>query len=78
MKPNRVHFRYGLRVCRLLLSTLPFDNAVTVGYKPENVYLERTSTALIVYHFRRTSGDAPRRPFAKQGVLCDPVGRHYT
>jgi hypothetical protein len=54
LRPNRVHFGYGLTVRLLLLPTLPYGNAVTVGYKPESVYLERTSTALIAHHFRRT------------------------
>ena len=36
-RPNRVHFGYGLTVRLLLLSTLPYGNAVTVGYKPESV-----------------------------------------
>jgi hypothetical protein len=37
-----------------LLSTPPRGDAVTVGYRPEKVYLERTCTSLIKYAHRRT------------------------
>jgi hypothetical protein len=49
---------YGLIVHLLLLSTPPHDDAVTVGYRPEKVYLERTCTSLIKYAHRRTGPDA--------------------
>ncbi|MEW6114819.1 MAG: hypothetical protein AB1664_21980, partial [Thermodesulfobacteriota bacterium] len=38
----------------LLLPTPPRGDAVTVGYRPEKVYLERTCTSLIKYARRRT------------------------
>ncbi|MBP1599243.1 MAG: hypothetical protein H6Q05_4620, partial [Acidobacteria bacterium] len=37
---------YGWIVRLLLLSTPPLDDAVAVGYRPENVCLERTYTPL--------------------------------
>jgi hypothetical protein len=39
-----------------LLSTPPHGDAVTGGYRPEKVYLERTCTSLIKYAHRRTRG----------------------
>jgi hypothetical protein len=46
---------YGLVVHLLLLPTPPRDDAVTVGYKPESVYLEGTFTPLTKYAHRRTA-----------------------
>ena len=37
---------YGWIVRLLLLSTPPLDDAVAVGFRPENVCLERTYTPL--------------------------------
>ena len=55
---------YGLVVHLLLLPTPPRGDAVTVGYRPEKVYLEMTCTSLIKYARRRTSsrlsGSPPR------------------
>jgi hypothetical protein len=56
-----------------LLSTLSFDNAVTVGYKPENVYLKRTFTALIVHHLRRTGMPQGGR----SGNRDEPIQNHF-
>jgi hypothetical protein len=73
-RPNRVHFGYGLTVRLLLLSTLPYENAVTVGFKPESVCLGRTSTALIAHHFRRTHSRECGKPVQttkRSAVLYD-------
>jgi len=43
-----------------LLPTPPCGDAVTVGYRPESVYLKRTSTSPIKHAFRRTGTCAPR------------------
>jgi len=43
-RPNRVHLRYGLAIRFPLFPTPPRGDAVTVSYKPENVYLGRTFT----------------------------------
>ena len=37
-----------------MLPTLPRGNAVSVGYRPENVYLRRTSTSLFKHTCKRT------------------------
>src|SRR3972149_6702021 len=47
---------YGLVVHLPLLSTPPRGGAVTVGYRPESAYLERTCTALTAHTLRRTGG----------------------
>jgi hypothetical protein len=57
---------YGWIVRLLLLPTPPHDDAVTVGYRPENVCLKGTCTPLfstynIVCACRRTSAAACRR-----------------
>ena len=46
---------YGLVIHLLLLSTSSCDDAVTVGYRPESVCLERTFTPLAKHAFRRTT-----------------------
>ncbi len=45
-RPNRVHFRCGLAVRLPMLPTPPRGDAVSFGYRPENVYLKRTCTPL--------------------------------
>jgi hypothetical protein len=51
---------YGRVVLLRLLSTLIHVNAVTFGFRPESVCLERTSTSLIGCALRRTrSGILP-------------------
>src|SRR4029077_11725811 len=45
---------YGLLFHLLLLSTSPRGDAVTIGYRPECVYLKRTRTSLARYIRRRT------------------------
>jgi len=47
----------GLIVHLLLLPTPPRGDAVAVGYRPESVCLEGTSTLLNAYAFRRTSAE---------------------
>ena len=56
---------YGLVTPRRLLSTSPRGDAVIVGYGPESVCPERTSTSLSWRHCRRTSR---RRPFGRRVV----------
>jgi len=58
---GRIEFTmcYGLRVHLLLLPTFPLGNAVTVGFKPESVCLERTFTALAVYLSGALGGGFP-------------------
>jgi hypothetical protein len=63
-RPNRVHLRCGLAIRLPMLSTPPRGDAVSVGYKPENVYLERTCTPLSKHTHRRTFSS-----------LCDPGWR---
>jgi len=46
---------YGLVIHLLLLSTTHRCVAVAFGFRPESVYLERTSTSLTTRAFRRTS-----------------------
>ena len=46
---------YGLVTPRRLLPTSPHGDAVIVGYGPESVCPERTSTSLSWHHCRRTS-----------------------
>lgn len=46
IRPNRVHFCYGLDFRCLVFPTPPHDDAVPVRYRPENVYLKRTYTFL--------------------------------
>ncbi len=58
---------YGLVVHLLLLPTLLRSSAVTVGYRPESAYLERTCTALTMHTLRRTSAEAA--PLLKRGDL---------
>jgi hypothetical protein len=53
-RPNRVHFRLGLAVRLPMLSTPPCGDAVSVGYKPENVCLKRTYTFLTKHTYKRT------------------------
>jgi hypothetical protein len=53
-RPNRVHFRLGLVVRLPMLPTPPHGDAVSVGYKPENVYLKRTYTFLTKHTCKRT------------------------
>jgi hypothetical protein len=45
---------YGLVVHLLLLPTPPLGDAVAFGFRPESVYLERTSTSLSARALRRT------------------------
>jgi len=49
--------RYGLVVRLALFSTPPHGDAVTVGYKPESVYLRRTFTSLTWHTHRHTGPD---------------------
>lgn len=49
-----VHFRCGLAVRFPMLSTPPHGDAVSVSYKPENVYLKRTSTSPSMFTRKRT------------------------
>ena len=53
-RPNRVHFRCGLAVRFPMLSTPPHGDAVSVSYRPENVYLKRTSTSPSMFTRKRT------------------------
>ena len=53
-RPNRVHERLGLVVRLPMLSTPPHGDAVSVGYKPENVCLKRTYTFLTKHTYKRT------------------------
>jgi len=46
---------YGLLIHLLLLPTPPRGDAVTIGYRPECVYLKRTCTSLAKYAYRRTN-----------------------
>ena len=50
---------YGWIVHLLLLPTPPHGDAVAVGYRPESVYLKRTSTSPIKHAFRRTGSRCP-------------------
>ncbi len=52
---------YGLLVHLQLLSTPSREDAVTFGYRPECVYLKRTSTSLAKHAYRRTGPPAARR-----------------
>jgi len=54
-RPNRVHLRYGLAIRFPLFPTPPRGDAVTVSYKPENVYLERTFTPRTRHTYRHTA-----------------------
>ena len=54
-RPNRVHFRCGLAVRFPMLSTPPHGDAVSVSYRPENVYLKRTSTSPSMVTRKRTN-----------------------
>src|SRR2546425_8077841 len=59
---------YGLVVHLLLLSTTHCCVAVAFGYRPESVFLERTSTSLTTRAFRRTT---PRvKPVASANRAC--------
>jgi hypothetical protein len=52
---GRIEFvPYGLVTHLRLLPTSSRDDAVTVGYRPESVCLERTCTSLSWHHCRRT------------------------
>lgn len=53
-RPNRVHLSYGLIILLQLLSTPPRGDAVTFRYRPESVYLKRTSTSLTKHTYKRT------------------------
>lgn len=53
-RPNRVYERLGLAVRLPLLPTPPHGDAVSVGYKPENVCLKRTFTFLSKHTYKRT------------------------
>jgi hypothetical protein len=53
-RPNRVHLRCGLAVRLTVFPTPPRGDAVPFGYKPENVYLKRTSTFLTGHTCRHT------------------------
>ena len=61
MRPSETcSIYYGPHVRLLLLPTPPRSDAVTVGYRPECVYLEGTRTPLAVCARRRTkSGVSP-------------------
>ena len=52
--------RYGLAVRLPMLSTPPRGDAVSVGYRPENVYLKRTFTSQSKPTCKRTNALAPR------------------
>ena len=60
--PGRIEFdtiAYGLVVHLQLLPTSPRDDAVTFGYRPESVCLERTLTSLTRLARRRTGSGLP-------------------
>ena len=61
---------YGLVTPRRLLSTSPCGDAVTVGYGPESVCPERTSTSLSWHHCRRT---CRRRPAGRRVRVARPT-----
>jgi hypothetical protein len=54
-RPKMSSSSYGLIVRLLLLSTSHRCDAVTVGYRPEKVYLRRTCTSLIHCALGRTA-----------------------
>ncbi|MFO7820921.1 MAG: hypothetical protein R6V56_02520 [Lentisphaeria bacterium] len=58
---------YGPHIRLLLLPTPPCGDAVTVGYRPECVYLEGTRTPLAVYARRRTRADVSSA-FLQRGI----------
>jgi hypothetical protein len=71
-RPNRVHFRCGLDVLLELLPTPSLEDAVTFGYRPESVYLKRTSTSLTKHTCKRTeNGD--ESPYSEK-VTASPCG----
>lgn len=72
-RPNRVHLRCGLAVRLTMLPTPPRGDAVSIGYRPENVYLKRTSTSLSLLIHKRTF--LSRRDPAKTG-RATRVTRH--
>ena len=61
---------YGLVAHLLLLSTSPHGDVVTVGFRPESVYLERTFTSLNVCARRRTSPAIYHWEDGKNEFLC--------
>ena len=71
-RPNRVHLRCGLVIHLGLLSTPPRGDAVSFGYRPENVYLKRTCTSLTWHTYRRTSpGCSPTWALkAQEATVC--------
>jgi hypothetical protein len=68
---------YGWTVRLLLLPTPPRDDAVAVGYRPENVYLKGTSTPLfstIIVRLQAHGTPPSRRPnAAKGGILGETI-----
>jgi hypothetical protein len=60
---------YGLLVHLPLLSTSPYGNAVTVSYRPEYAYLERTCTSPIKHHHKRTCRHTPCAVAFRQTAL---------
>src|SRR5665213_3455890 len=63
---------YGRVLHLQLLPTSPHGNAVSFGFRPENVCLKRTCTSLTIRAFRRTS--RPLRDFPSDWVQvpCSP------
>ncbi len=59
---------YGLVIPPRLLPTSPRGDAVIVGYGPESVCPERTSTSLSWHHCRRTSRRAKRGRHRESGT----------
>jgi len=54
IRPNRVHLRCGPAIRLTMLPTPPHGDAVSFGYRTENVSLKRTSTSLSKYTCQRT------------------------
>ena len=90
IRPNRVHFRCGPVVRLTMLPTPPHGDAVSFGYRTENVSLERTCTSRSWYTRQRTllwpSAIQPRRagtpgpsvPPTTVGVLLNRYNPHGT
>jgi hypothetical protein len=56
-----------------LFSTPPHGDAVTVGYKPESVYLRRTCTSLTWHTHRHTGWKPVRLPLIDVDDRPDPA-----
>jgi hypothetical protein len=54
IRPNRVHLRCGPAIRLAMLPTPPHGDAVSFGYRTENVSLKRTCTSLSKYTCQRT------------------------